>query len=319
MIDRHISYGEELLEQDIMELIDSSGRAVARSAIEAVLSEHDAHGASDITRGLRALENSGRLVRTSLDVSGSEGQHVHVYSIGDPRKEDVQRLLVLARKKAQLFSPNVLRVCGERYVRCVLIASRSYNRITQKHRLGRIRLDFQGRQGDLLAQIRGTRSEAVGPILFEVKNQRECFYPTDKLFGELLLKALTSGVGQPALVASHLSEEARSYCARWGIAFLELGRQVFPRSWRDDVESLREILGPIAIEYINPSRPFQHRVSPSSQRDIESVQKQEWVPSANRTWRSNRLLAEQFAGSLAHNTFPQLLQIVQRRLAPMAA
>lgn len=267
------------LAKHILELFQSPNAAVPRLYVETSLGQSVGAQPKDVTSALKSLVENETLER--VEHRDPHGRKHHIYAKPDCPRETILLCGSMLDAKAGVFEPELLKKAGESYARCVFMKSGCYL-VPGPDGLGTWSIPGHTSTADLVLRCRA-RFGVPGPIVVEVKNQREYFYPDAAVFRGILFKAARLE-GLPVIVSSHISPEGLDICRSAGIAVLHLGRQLVPNHQRRDFRRLFTVLGPSRYEYINVKRPFQHRISGEARRDIDTVSSEGWLTTAYHQW-----------------------------------
>ncbi len=262
-----------------------------RVFLEAVLVHEGRLSARSVTHALKALCNSGAILLTEIGEHGSSGQLRHLYSHGLAHQDAIRDFERAFEMKDKLFDTELLGDLGELYIHSLLKNTKLFKDLGLPRDLGKHREVADGALNDVFATYRDDPYE-IGKLTFEVKNTREVFYPSDDVLEQVVDNGLRQR-RQPVLVVPFLSDELKQVCARTGVGVFELGRQLIPAGWRNELEALRIVIGPQPIEYVagiegKRQRLFKCGLSAAAQRDCEMVGDPRLLLGASQAWKRNK-------------------------------
>jgi hypothetical protein len=264
--------------------IELEGGPKTRGFLEAVVAHRAGIAPKCLTDVLSRLRAQHLICRTALSYPGSSGKPHDVYSLVELTPFERAGLEKSLSRKDALLDANKMKKVGEHYVYLVIYHSRLFRQ--GKYLMTGRYLDDQGANAaDNKCRYKEDHF-SIGEIIVEVKNSREIYHLRRKLFGKLVRAAIAHNA-QPVLVVGHLSQEARGMCAEFGIAVLELGRQILPIAWKTAVEELTNVIGPQPYEFVI-QRLYQGALSPQAQRDLQIVSNPTWLVEPARVWASKK-------------------------------
>lgn len=174
----------------------------------------------DVTAALDAIRNrqyrvSG-VVRSSHDLGDSEESALFTHG-GEPAAAELRYLRQsINERKRWIDKP--AGGAGESFVRCAIIASGCYTKVTSVKRLGR-EADSKGKN---MLDIKATEARMDITHGVSVKNTSEVLFPGNKSVKDAYAKAKAHSV-IPMLVVPFATPEARERCEKDGIVLVELG------------------------------------------------------------------------------------------------
>lgn len=265
---------------------------------------------AEVTAALKQLVGKHLAFRTS--VKNGSGVKEHVYSKSPPSLAEIQVVQHQIHKRNDALDPAILGSTCEIYVRQLLVRANVFASIPQRRHLGRSGRQ-RGEPADLIVRYKDSSILAI-PIVCEVKNTHERFYPGSGIFGQLIKKALDQG-GQPVLCVAHLSPEALVFCDAVGIGVLHLARQIAPHCLERKIEAVAALIGAPRFEYIKLAKPLKP-VSHDKERDLSIVSSPNWLTSAAMRWAHMQgLFGEHYGGLGNKKTWRIALRKIYRRIA----
>ena len=262
----------------ILYLLLPAGACLHRRYIEDHLySTMGAQGA-EVTEALKRVVIKNQAIQTSLKIA--RGVNEHVYSKRPLGATKIQMVEHQIHQRNDALDPAVLGKTCEIYVRQLFVRANVFASIPQRRFLGRSGRRH-GAPVDLIVRYKDSSILAM-PIVCEVKNTHERFYPGSVIFGQLIKKALDQ-CGQPVLCVAHLSPEALVFCEVVGIGVLHLGRQIAPFSLRHKIKAMSGLIGAPRFEFLKVAKPLQP-VSHEKARDLSIVSTPDWLTMAAGRW-----------------------------------
>lgn len=249
------------------------------------------HGfrSTTVTNRLRVLSNKerGGIYRASVPYNGSEKNCAYLYSLKPVQQRQVEDAINVLEHRDSVLDGIVMGDLAEDYVHWLLYQSGRFHvpRLNRSGRHGRYNSDIIVNHKNL--------SWAMGPYLFEVKNEYEAFHPSSPEIFKLICKASNEGA-MPFFVAAHMHAATLELCDLLGIRTLHLKRQLVPArspeafKTKGVVEKLRgKVLGPTPYEFMPKRFAQDGRRTTSVASDLVSLCDDEIERRAMSRWADN--------------------------------
>jgi hypothetical protein len=209
---------------------------------------------------------------------------------------------LMKQRLAIVDDTDVLEKAGEGYVRSLYFniraserkqgVTRFGRRITAPEKLGKIGI-LHKQEADL--KIRYSMAGADFTLFHEVKNQNYSVtkHQIDKLIRQSIENSTVNEVLMPVMIASYIDQKGKDLLTSNGVLFHELGRQIFPTSFKARIIELYGVeMANDRFQFIakrplraRPDRPTA-KVDRRTNKDIAVISNPGWIEAGALQWFS---------------------------------